>query len=220
MTTKITNYILADNSVNTANVVDASITSTKLAPNAAISNLAAGSIGVTLLADGSVTPAKLSQPLTQATSQATTSGTTKDFTGIPSWVKRITVILNGVSTNGTSPFIIQLGTGAGPTFVTTGYVGIGVHFGAAATASTAYTTGLPLTDQVTATYAYGGLATICLLGSNIWSMSSTIASGTTTTNGSGFGAGTISLGAQLTAVRFTTSGGDTFDAGSINILYE
>ena len=37
-------------------------------------------------ADGSITPAKLSQPLTLATAVATTSGTAVDFTSIPSWV--------------------------------------------------------------------------------------------------------------------------------------
>lgn len=43
------------------------------------------------------------------TAQATTSGTSVDFTGIPSWVKKITVMFNGVSTSGTSRFLIQLG---------------------------------------------------------------------------------------------------------------
>jgi hypothetical protein len=39
------------------------------------------------------------KPLIQTASQATTSGTSKDFTGIPSWVERITVVFSGVSTN-------------------------------------------------------------------------------------------------------------------------
>jgi hypothetical protein len=58
--------------------------------------------------------------LTLATAKTTTSGTFVDFTGIPSWAKRITVMFNGVSTNGTSTFQIQVGTSAG--VETTGYV--------------------------------------------------------------------------------------------------
>ena len=56
----------------------------------------------TVPADGSITPAKLSQPFTSGTAVTSTSGTAIDFTGIPSWVKRITVMLNGVSTSGTN----------------------------------------------------------------------------------------------------------------------
>ena len=39
---------------------------------------------------------------TLMTAQNTTSGTSIDFTGIPSWVKRITVMFQGVSTTGSS----------------------------------------------------------------------------------------------------------------------
>ena len=45
------------------------------------------------------------------------------FSGIPSWAKRITVMFNGVSTNGTSQYQIQLGTGSTPTYTTSGYAG-------------------------------------------------------------------------------------------------
>lgn len=39
-------------------------------------------------------------PLVAATAVASTSGTSIDFTGIPAWVRRVTVMFNGVSTNG------------------------------------------------------------------------------------------------------------------------
>ncbi len=38
-----------------------------------------------------------------ATAQNSTSGTSIDFTGIPGWTKKITVMLNAVSQSGTSP---------------------------------------------------------------------------------------------------------------------
>ena len=47
-----------------------------------------------------------------------TSGTSIDFTGIPSGVKRITIMLKDVSTSGTSYKLIQLGSGS---ITTTGY---------------------------------------------------------------------------------------------------
>jgi len=74
-------------------------------------------------------------PLVSGTSQASTSGTSIDFTGIPSWVKRITVMFNGVSTNGTSNKQIQLGDSGG--FETTGYLGASVQLTDAASVNAA-----------------------------------------------------------------------------------
>ena len=51
--------------------------------------------------------------INSATAQNSTSGTSIDFTGIPSGVKRITVMFNGVSTSGTSILLIQGGTSSG-----------------------------------------------------------------------------------------------------------
>jgi len=62
--------------------------------------------------------------ITSATAQASTSGTSIDFTSIPSWVKRITVMFNGVSLSGTSSILIQLGDSGG--FENTGYVSTSV----------------------------------------------------------------------------------------------
>jgi hypothetical protein len=60
--------------------------------------------------------------LVSGTSVASTSGTSIDFTGLPSWVKRITVMLDGVGTNGTSSPILQIGDSGG--IENTGYVAI------------------------------------------------------------------------------------------------
>lgn len=58
--------------------------------------------------------------LTSGTAVATTSGTSIDFTGIPSWAKKITVMFSAVSTNGTSPIQVQIGAGS---VSNSGYVG-------------------------------------------------------------------------------------------------
>jgi hypothetical protein len=59
--------------------------------------------------------------ITAGTAVASTSGTSIDFTSIPSWVKRITVMIAGVSTNGSSIIQIQLGDSGG--VETSGYTG-------------------------------------------------------------------------------------------------
>jgi hypothetical protein len=155
--------------------------------------------------------------ITSATAVASTSGTSIDFTSIPSWVKRITVMLSGVSTSGTSLVQIQIGSGS---VTTTGYSAQASYISGASLSNSVYSSGFVILNSVSASLAYGGAATLCLLGSNTWCESSSlgIASGA---NGQFFSAGSIALGGTLDRVRITTvNGTDTFDAGSINILYE
>jgi hypothetical protein len=150
--------------------------------------------------------------LTSGTSQATTSGSTIDFTSIPSWVKRITISLNGVGTNGTSKVLIQLGTSAG--VVTTGYTST-VGWGSGSSDNT--TSGFVI-GGTTASDVRSGLVTICLLGSNTWIQSGNVKVSTTTVMSS---AGNITLSDVCNRIRLTTfNGTDTFDTGSVNIMYE
>lgn len=155
--------------------------------------------------------------LTLATAQNTTSGTSIDFTGLPSTIKRITVMFNGVSTNGTSFPQIQLGTGGG--IVSTGYASFSCYVvsGGATSASSA-TSGFHINDGTAASLRYGTM-TIANLTGNTWVSSYVIGDtgGTVVTSGGGV----IALAAVLTTVRLTTvNGTDAFDAGSINIMYE
>ena len=152
--------------------------------------------------------------LVTGTSVASTSGTSIDFTSIPSWVKRITVMWDSLSTNGTSNLLIQLGDSGG--VETSGYTGAcGTRGG-----ETAFTSGFIFSQSNTATSSMNGLATIALLGSNTWCMNAVnglVVSSTVPA----FAGGSKTLSATLDRVRLTTvTGTDTFDAGSINILYE
>jgi hypothetical protein len=167
------------------------------------------------LQDGIITPAKLAQPYTMAAAQASTSGTSVDFTGVPSWVKRISVMLVGVSTSGTSNIMVQLGTSAG--FTTSGYLGCS-SLSHAATGS-AMTTGLGFTSGTTAAGVYHGLGYIVNVTGNTWVWASTAGSSDAVVLYQGNGS--IALAATLTRIRITTvNGTDTFDAGTINIAYE
>ena len=152
--------------------------------------------------------------LKSGTAQASTSGTSIDFTSIPSWVKRITVMLSGVSTNGTSYFQIQIGSG---TPATTGYVSTVVYSGTAQQGYTA-TTGFLVVAGNGATDAYGGMITLATLGSNIWVSQGSLSRGDAYNWAS---SGRVSIGGTLDRVRITTvNGTDAFDAGSVNIMYE
>ena len=148
------------------------------------------------------------------TAVASTSGTSIDFTGIPSGVKRITVMFSAISTNSTSPIQIQLGAGS---VTTSGYA---TCTWTANTNNTNYSSGFIL--RTTATVAAGlfsGHAVFTTLGSNNW-VGTGITARTEAADMSVFG-GNITLGGTLDRVRITTvNGTDTFDAGSINILYE
>jgi hypothetical protein len=155
--------------------------------------------------------------ITSGTAVASTSGTSIDFTSIPSWVKRITVMFYGVSTSGTSIIQLQLGAGS---VTTSGYISAGGNYNNANTTGVANgTSGVYLLNAGNAANTYYGHATFTTLGSNIWVASGVLAVGSAT-NIVSFGGG-ITLGGTLDRVRFTTvNGTDTFDAGSINILYE
>ena len=154
------------------------------------------------------------QRITQGTAVASTSGTSIDFTALPAWVKKITVMLSGVSTSGTSIPLIQLGTGS-TTYTTSGYLG------SAATNGTIInpTAGIGLSGVGFAAYTRSGIITITNISANTWVGSGVL--GDSSGANINYTGATISLAAALTAVRITTTNGtDTYDAGSINILYE
>jgi len=149
-----------------------------------------------------------------AGTSVTASGSTVDFTSIPSWVKRITIMFDGVNQNsGTSPaFLFQLGTSGG--IVSTGYVAQGSTNGGSNTAST---TGFNLRGPSGANALMQGAIYISLLGSNVWVETLYFVDSTNTQYSSG--AGKLALGGTLDRVRIVANGG-TFNGGSINILYE
>ena len=165
------------------------------------------------------TPVMGASVITSGTAVASTSGTSINFTGIPSWVKRITVMLNGVSTSGTSLWQIQIGAGS---VDTTGYksaAGAQNVAGSALGLGTA-TTGFLFAVVVTAAQTSQGIVTLVTLGSNTW-LSNGIVNNIDSTAYQNTSSGGKTLSGTLDRVRITTvNGTDTFDAGSINILYE
>ncbi len=141
------------------------------------------------------------------------SGTSIDFTSIPSWVRRITVMLSGVSLSGTSSVLVQLGISTG--VVTSGYVSTTISSGGGTTASTA---GFAM-QNATASNTMSGIMTITLFDTNAWVSSHSAKNSTTLTcNGGG---NVTNIGGTLDRIRITTvNGTDTFDAGTVNLFYE
>jgi hypothetical protein len=155
--------------------------------------------------------------ITSGTAVASTSGTSIDFTSIPSWVKRITVMFKGVSTNGSSNWLIRLGTSGG--IASTGYLGSAGYLGASPGGGRS-TTGFIFQIGGGAQIMNGSMI-INLQDSatNTWVQQGTL--GDSSQDYIFFSGGSAVLSGVLDRVRITTvNGTDAFDAGSINILYE
>jgi hypothetical protein len=168
-------------------------------------------------ADGSITPAKLSQPFTLGTSVASTSGTAIDFTSIPSWVKRITISVFNISYNGSDHGLIQLGVGSTPT--TSGYNSVSNFlYGGNSSGQTSSTSGFIWYD-LTNSYAMFGTYVFTKHSGNTW-IGSSLISNNTGINFSTISNGYITLSSDIGMIRILGSLGGSFDGGSVNIIYE
>lgn len=162
--------------------------------------------------------ASAASAITLGTMQNTTSGTAIDFTSIPAGTKRITVNFNGVSLNGTSDILVQLGDSGG--VETSGYLADGSTVKTASVGSNTYTTGFGIRHGGAALTSHGSLvltlmdeATFLWVASGVFSLSDQTATLQS--------AGSKSLSAVLDRIRITSvNGTDAFDAGKINITYE
>jgi hypothetical protein len=133
-----------------------------------------------------------------------------DFTGIPSWVKRITVMFSEASLSSTADILIRLGDAGG--IEDTGYISTS----ATALANSSSTTGFVIRVAAAAN-VLSGIAIIQNVTGNSWVCSHSTKVATTATP---CGGGSKTLSDTLTQIRITTTSTDTFDAGTVNIMYE
>jgi len=153
--------------------------------------------------------------LTSGTAQASTSGTSITFSSIPSWVKRITVMFNGVSTSGSSPILLQIGSGS---ITSTGYISAGNYGLSSLGGGVTATNGFLCTAVFTAANTCSGTTFVNLVSGNSYISTSNVIENVGRFN---VATGSVTLTGALDRVVVTTvNGTDTFDAGSINILYE
>jgi hypothetical protein len=155
--------------------------------------------------------------IVSGTAVASTSGTSIDFTGIPSWVKRVTVMFNGVSTSGTSNYLLRVGTSSG--VVSTGYTSTGNYLsGGVGSGGTTSTAGV-FCQNAGSAFSHTGTVIFTLINGNAWIAAGMIQVDSSVTTI--FTNANVTLSGTLDRVRITTvNGTDTFDAGSINILVE
>jgi hypothetical protein len=173
----------------------------------------------TLVATGSLTTSSslttgtgaIYNGIQASTAVASTSGTSIIFTAIPSWVKRITIMLNGVINSTVSP-IIQLGSGS---LTTTGYISTSTRT-QSSSATGSSTSGFIILVPSATNPNYGTMV-LNLLSGNTWMSTHT---GCNSVGDTYTGSGTITLSGTLDRVSLTTTGGGTFSAGSVNIIYE
>jgi hypothetical protein len=238
---------VGDATVTTAKIASGAVTAAKIVDNAVtLAKMASGTDGNIISYDASGNPVAIAtgtdgQVLTSAgagaqpafedagggggwtllTPQASTSGTSIDFTGIPSSATALRVTFDDVSTNGTSPYLIQLGDSGG--IETSGYSGYAVTTAnAAASAGNGVGNGHVIGNTITASNIQCGLAEFQLsnLSNNQWTSTSVLTEDAST-GFSAQGASTKSLTATLDRVRITTSNGsDAFDAGELNVCYQ
>jgi hypothetical protein len=153
---------------------------------------------------------------TEATTTST-SGSTVEFTGLPSDVKEIVVVWDAVSNDTLATLGFRLGTGATPTYATTGYTGLEVYYGSSSASVTNTTDRIKFTAlNNTITHLYSGQVALRNPTGNTW-----VTKGETWTNSyanvkQSFG--NVTLGGTLTAIQFLWSTGD-FDAGNWKIMY-
>jgi len=162
-----------------------------------------------------VTTASLPNPLTSETAIATTSGTAIDFPGIPSWAKRVTLLFSGVSTNGTSNWVVRIGNGS---IISTGYSSASTYFVGAGLSTQSDTSGFLIRSDNPANFMSGAMV-ISNISGDTWV--ETWVGGNGQNTQTHLGGGQLALGGVLDRIQLTTvNGTDTFDAGLVNIMYE
>ena len=156
----------------------------------------------------------LSATISADTAKSSTSGVSVNFVDIPPWAKRVTVILDGVSTNGSIAPTIQLGDAGG--IENSSYSGSVWTPAGVANFSTAFN--LFVNSGWNSSGVIHGVITFCNLVGNTWACSGTVGASNAAT--AGFIGGAKTLSDTLTQIRLTMDGVDAFDAGTINVFWE
>lgn len=206
---------IANDEITTAKILNGNVTNAKLANDIDAGKLTTGTLPIARIADDSVTPAKLAQPLTFETAKSAT-GTSVEFTGIPAWAKRVTILFAGLIKNGTSSLQIQIGTSSA--YLTTGYLGSMFSITNATPGTSMFATGLGFKGMDASGDILHGIASFTNLTGNTWigDSKATLSNSATAM----FSTTSVTLNGSLQRIRITSVNNDNFTAGTINICYE
>jgi hypothetical protein len=154
-------------------------------------------------------------PLISGTAQAA-SGPTVSFTGIPSWAKRITVLLSAITTVASGTPAIRAGAGS---YEATGYESINSNIQTSTAASSAsVNTSWDLVTAGNSTYTYTGNIVITKVTGTTYTICSQLRFNTTLST---FTTGYKTFSGNISQLQLCMSTGtDTFNGGTINVMYE
>ena len=154
-------------------------------------------------------------PFTHGTSVTISGVTDYTITGIPSGVKRLSVLLYDISTNGTASLRIRLGKSTG--ILTSGYLSVGGGQSSNSLTNVADTTCFILMDQtVNASDTQRGVYTLTKSNDNKWFMEG---SGVRQGVYRNYACGAVDLGGTLDRIQLTNAG-NTFDGGTMTLMWE
>ena len=180
----------------------------------ALAATAAGTAGQVLLSNGASAPS-WGTTLSAGTAVAA-SGSSITFSGIPSGAKRIMVMLSAVSLTGSDNILVRIGSGSTST---TGYASAtGNAQSGGTTTVTTSSLGYIVGVASSAKNMYG-IMTICNITGNTW-VASGVDYAETAADSMGTFAGTKTLTGVLDRVSIDVSGTNTFDAGTVNIMWD
>jgi len=151
---------------------------------------------------------------TSGTAITTNGAATYEFTDVPAWAKKVTLLFRNVSTSGSAGIQLKLGTAGG--IVTTGYTGTLLTVDGTTPSSTGALSDAFILTTIGSTLLFSGSIELSEISPNVWVHNSHLGAGGTRSH---LGVGELSLGAELTTVRIYVGVG-TFDDGTINVLYE
>ena len=211
----ITSNEMASNSVVSAAIVDSSVTTSKILDlNVTTGKIADLAVTNEKIANSTIEKSKLAQGLRLSSVQTPISVAFVDFTSIPSWVTRVTILFDKISLSAGADILVQLGDAGG--LETTNYASASSG-GSASVSTSSSTSGFIVLSGSSACVQSGSMVIANITG-NTWVSSHS----TSRTDTSAFrsGGGTKTLSDVLTQIRITTTSTDNFDAGSINIMLE
>jgi hypothetical protein len=151
--------------------------------------------------------------INRATALASTSGTSIDFTGIPAGVRRVALLFDDVSVSGAARVLVRLGASS---IQTTGYLGGSGAIFSGGSNAISNTTGFIIELANANSFRMGVMQFLNITG-NKWVQSHSIGD---SAGSAAHGGGVVTLSGALDRLRITTDGADTFDNGSVNIIWE